>query len=328
MSVTSRSSISCISELEQAAIACGLSAVIVPDGSDPTTASLIIDGSELSMTLIERAHPNPADLALMVEQADGRAIVIADRISDAGRDVLRRHGWGWLDRRGHLRVWQPGIRIEAPFSGVHSLLQQPRRHEGNMWTSVGLEVALHSLIHPTLNVSARAVARETGRSVGATHELIARFIDSGLIGPTTRKPLVPDLFWETSARWPDDGWLALAAPLNEVAERLPTLDLVRVDERAATLGGAKIAAAGDLPARCYVTAPASVRRLRPLADRNKPTRSLVRVSPITWIPELDGFEPTSDHPWRIAHPMVCALRLAADMARGREIVEAWGIVPT
>ena len=129
MSVTSRSSISCISELEQAAIACGLSAVIVPDRSDPTTASLIIDGSELSMTLIERAHPNPADLALMVEQADGRAIVIADRISDAGRDVLRRHGWGWLDRRGHLRVWQPGIRIEAPFSGVHSLLQQPRRHE-------------------------------------------------------------------------------------------------------------------------------------------------------------------------------------------------------
>jgi len=29
----------------------------------------------------------------------------------------------------------------------------------------------------------------------------------------------------------------------------------------------------------------------------------------------------------VAHPMVCALRLAADPSRGREIVESWGIVP-
>lgn len=327
MFVTSRSSINSISELEQAAIACGLSAVIVPDRNDPNAGSLIIDGSELTLDVIERAHPNPADLSQLVKQMSRPAMVIADRISDAGRDVLRTHGWSWLDRRGHLRVWQPGIRVETPFAGAHSLHREPKRHEGNMWTSVGLEVALHSLIHSTVAVSARAIARETGRSVGATHELIARFIDSGLIGPTTRKPLIPDLFWETSARWPDDGWLALAVPLAEVAERLPAVDLVRVDERAATLGGAKIAAAGDLPARCYVTSAASVRRLRALADRNKPTRALVRVSPIKWIPELAGFEPTDEHPWRIAHPMLCALRLGADMARGREIVEEWGVVP-
>ncbi len=183
------------------------------------------------------------------------------------------------------------------------------------------------MISPHETVTARRVARDTGRSVGATHEMIARFTDVGLIGPTTRRPLLPDLFWETSARWPDDGWLALAAPLEDVAERLPTRELVRVDERAATLGGARIAAAGDLPARAYVTSPGSLRRLRALADRDLPTRTLVRQAPIRWIPELDGFGPTDDFPWRVGHPVLCALRLASDMSRGREIVESWGIVP-
>lgn len=320
------SGVSAVSELEQAAAAVGLAAVLIPDADDPQLATLRIDDTEIVAPVIERAHPNPADLSSLVDATDGPAIVVADRISEAGRDVLRRHGWGWVDRRGHLRVWQRGVRIDAPFV-VASTPTEPRRHVGNVWTAVGFEVALHALIHPDDVASARAIARETGRSVGATHELVARFAEVGLIGPTGRKPLLPDLFWETSARWPDDGWLALAAPIEEVAERLPTRELVRVDERAATLGGARIAAAGDLPARCYVASTSSVRRLRPMVDRSSPTRTFVRVSPISWIPELDGFGPTDDFPWRIAHPMLCALRLAADMSRGREIVEAWGIVP-
>ena len=86
-------------------------------------------------------------------------------------------------------------------------------------------------------------------------------------------------------------------------------------------------AAGDLPARCYLRTPAALRRATGLADRNRPTRSWVRLAPMRWIPELDSMPPDADHPWAIAHPLVCALRLAADPSRGREMVEAWGIVP-
>ena len=101
-----------------------------------------------------------------------------------------------------------------------------------------------------------------------------------------------------------------------------------MDERAATLGGARIAAAGDLPARCYVRVRRAVlRKLRGLAGTEGAGRCLVRTSPIRWIPELPDHPPTADHPWRIAHPMLCALRLAGDPSRGREIVESWGIVP-
>ena len=292
-----------------------------------TDGTLVVDGTRVVAHLVGRAHPTPADLSHLVGEAPGRlpALVVADRISDAGRDVLRRSGWGWLDRRGHLRLWAPGIRIESPLPGLAGAAG--RAAPANAWTTVGLEIALAALCAPTEPVTARRIATVIGRSAGATHELISRFTEQGLIGRKTHLPLLPELFWETSARWPDDGWIGLPVGVADLAARVGGVGLVRVDERAATLGGARIAAAGDLPARCYVRSASSLRRARSLADRNQPVRSWVRAAPVRWIPENELHLPTDEHPWHVAHPIVCALRLAADPARGREIVEAWGIVP-
>ena len=285
---------------------------------------LVVDGNRLVPHLVERAHPTPADLReLAADSNKTPALVVADRISDAGRDVLRDAGWGWLDRRGHLRVWTPGLRIETGLPH----LGPGRPATGNVWTTVGLEISLAAMIEPTEPVTARRIAALIGRSVGATHELIGRFVERGLIGPRPHLPLMPELFWETAGRWPDDGWIALPVELAELAAKVGADELVRVDERAATLGGARIPAAGDLPARCYLPTAAAVRRAKGLADRERPTRTWVRQSPVRWLPELESLPPDDDHPWRIAHPLVCALRLAADPARGKETVEAWGIVP-
>jgi len=292
-------------------------------GIPTTTPDLAVDGRTVALPVLERAHPNPAELADLVA-AHPVSLLVADRISEAGRDLLRRAGWSWLDRRGHLRIWVPGARVEASFAAG------PARQSGastNVWTAVGLEVAVWAMLHPTEPVRARRVAPDIGRSIGATHELIARFTHVGLVGPTTHLPLLPDLFWETSARWPDDGWIGLPVPLADVAARVGADRLVRVDERAATLGGARIAAAGDLPARCYVVGASALRRLRGLVEAGQPSRCFVRPSPVAWLPELADHPPDDRHPWRVAHPVVCALRLAADPARGREIVDAWGIVP-
>lgn len=287
--------------------------------------SIRADDGRISPLLLTRAHPTPAELGDLMGDYRGQrpVVVVADRISDAGRDRLRQHGWGWLDRRGHLRVWTPGLRIDAPLPSTRS----ERESTGNIWTTVGLETALHTLVEPTEPVTARRVAPVIGRSVGTTHELIGRFRAVGLIGSRTGLPLLPELFWETAAHWPDGDWVPIAASLAEVTGKVSPDDLVRVDERAATLGGARIAAAGDLPARCYVRSPSALRRLRSLVDRSAPTRCWVRKPPIQWIPLNDDFPPDDEHPWSIAHPVLCAVRLAADPARGQEIVEAWGIVP-
>lgn len=286
--------------------------------------SIAVDGVRHLLLLVARAHPTPADLTGLMNEARGKGpvVVVANRISDAGRDALRAGGWGWLDRRGHLRIWAPGLRLDSPLP----VIGVTRPSSGNLWTTVGLEVALHALVDPTTPSTARRLAPVLDRSVGATHELIARFAASGLIGPRTHLPLLPELFWETAANWPDDEWIPLASTIDVVATRVDPHELVRVDERAATLGGARIAAAGDLPARCYVRSVAAIRRLRGLVDRDAPTRCWVRRAPVQWVPLNAQHPPDAEHPWSVAHPMLCAVRLAADPARGSEIVHDWGIV--
>lgn len=287
---------------------------------------LTVDGARLAINLVARAHPTPADLRELVEGAADRlpALVVADRISEPGRDELRRAGWGWLDRRGHLRVWTSGVRIESP---VPTGIGTSRARIADPWTTVGLEVALAGLLAPEEQVTARRVAPRIGRSVGATHEIITRFVEVGLVGPITRQPLLPELFWEAAAHWPDDGWQPMPVDLDDLAIAVGPDILVRVDERAATLGGARIPAVGDIPARCYVTTAGALRRAMRLTDGDRVTRCWVRRSPVGWLPENADHPPGLDHPWRVAHPIVCALRLARDPSRGREIVDAWGIVP-
>ena len=239
--------------------------------------------------------------------------------------MLRRAGWGWLDRRGHLRMWTSGVRIEAPVPGI---ADNGGGAGANPWTTVGLELALAALIDPTQPVTARRMAPVIGRSVGAVHDIIGRFSNVGLVGNASHLPLLPDLFWETAAHWPDNEWLGLPVSLEAVAERLGSPTLVRVDERAATLGGARHPGRRRPPGPRLPPerphAPAGARPRRPI--RGDPHVG-AGVSPVTYLPENPGHPPTELHPWRVAHPMICALRLAADPARGREVVDDWGIVP-
>lgn len=309
-----------LDEIADALALAGIDAAAAADG-------LVVDGVPVRIDVVLRAHPTPADLAVLSTAATDRpVVVVADRISEAGRDTLRRAGWGWWDRRGHLRVWTTGLRVETPVTTVGST-GAGRGTGTNLWTTVGLELALHALIHPDSPVTARRVAPEIGRSVGATQEMVGRFAEAGLVGPRTRRPLLPELFWETAAHWPDKDWTSVAATAAELAERVGFGEAVRVDARAATLGGARIAAAGDQPQRFYLRGDAAVRKARALVDSDRPTGCWVRRSPIEWIPLNDDHPADAAHPWSVAHPLLCAVRLAADPSRGREIVEDWGIVP-
>jgi hypothetical protein len=318
MFVTSRTPLG--RELIDALRAAGLE-VTTPRGR------VTVDGVAVEIDVVERSHPHPGELTALVGEhgePTAGAMLVADRISAAGRDVLRTAGWSWLDRRGHLRIWVPGVRVETDVALGGG---DARGVTASPWTSVGLEVALHALCHPSDPVRARSIAPDIGRSVGGTHEVVGRFAEQGLIGRTSRMPLLPDLFWETASHWPDDDWIAVPAELADVVSVLGGDALVRVDERAATLGGARVAAAASLPARCYVHGRSALRRVRTAFGAVGTARTFLRPSPVQWLPELDGFGPDDDHPWHVAAPMVCALRLAKDPARGREIVEDWGIVP-
>jgi len=95
-------------------------------------------------------------------------------------------------------------------------------------------------------------------------------------------PLMPELFRETAGRWPDDGWTALPVGLDVLAARLGADELVRVDERAATLGGARIPAAGDVLTTCHLPTPGAS-----CQDQHEARPALGSSRPEKRAPDLD-----------------------------------------
>src|SRR5207248_7248828 len=103
---------------------------------------------------------------------------------------------------------------------------------------------------------------------------------------------------------------------------LPT-DWVVTDTQAALILGAPVIASSDGPPDFYVPQPsivdAAVSHFGPARGRAAATVRLIRYTGIS-----------SDAPFQrtpagiqVAHPVVVALDLAHDRARGREVVEAW-----
>ena len=214
---------------------------------------LTVDGARVALNLVARAHPTPADLRQLVEAATGHlpAVVVADRISEPGREELRRAGWGWLDRRGHLRVWTPGVRIESPVGAGRgagrargSRTRGPPSASRSRWPRSST---------PAEQVTARRVAPRIGRSVGRhprDHRPLRR---GGAGGPDHQAAAAARaVLGGRRPTGPTTAGSRSPSSLEELAASVGPDILVRVDERAATLGGARIPAVGDLPARCYV----------------------------------------------------------------------------
>lgn len=44
---------------------------------------------------------------------DAAVLVVSDRVTADAKQVLEQSGWGYLDRRGHLRLRAPGILVDT-----------------------------------------------------------------------------------------------------------------------------------------------------------------------------------------------------------------------
>ncbi|MEX0835934.1 MAG: hypothetical protein WD010_07570, partial [Nitriliruptor sp.] len=111
--------------------------------------------------------------------------------------MLENAGWGWLDRSGHLRLRAGGLFIDRP---VDSLLGPTPRLPDPLGRPSGLAVALALLTEPTSQRTVRDVADAARVSVGSAFETTSELRDLGLLD-RSRRPVVPDLFWEVAARW-------------------------------------------------------------------------------------------------------------------------------
>ena len=242
------------------------------------------------------------------------SVVIGDLIGEAARHVLRDAGWGWLDRRGHLRLIAEGLWVETPVPPM------PRPGSGRgsnepVRGASGIAVAAAHLIRPDHPPGVRDLARRVGLSAAAISTARRRLVDAALL-TGNGEPAVPDLFWALASVW-RSARIGLA--------RVPKADgLAVTGTRAAVALEAPLAATGDYPIHLLAVDERAYQRARLLGGEatGKPAATLTLApTPLAVDAELVGTTTVEGLP--TAHPLFVALALADDPGRGSEALEEW-----
>jgi hypothetical protein len=308
--------------------------VVRADG--PGELVLTADGRTVTIAVTTRADLRPAQ-AKELPQVGGTdqaatGMVFADRLADNTREVLRDRGWGWFDRRrGHLRLWAAGLRLDATVEPTAPIDDTTRVRDP--FSAAGRRLALWLLLHPNDPASPRAISRELGVSAGQISNLLGALKAESLLR-RDRTPLVPELFWALAERWkPKRHALASMPPHAELAAatELQTKQWVLSDTRAASAYGAPVAAGPAYPPDLYVPDQKALTWLmnRSVVAPDFSQRvATVAVVPTSLACEARFRRRDPHEQWPLAHPVVVALDLAVDRSRGREVVEQWDPDPS
>jgi hypothetical protein len=302
----------------------------------PGELLLTLDGRTIIAAVTTRADLRPAqakelpavrDPAEPAEGVPDAGLVFADRLSESARVTLKERNWGWLDRRrGQLRLWAPGLRVEAPIAATSA--PEPTTRVRDPFSEKGRDLALWLLLHPHDPASPRAISREIDISAGQISNLLGALRAESLLRKD-KTPLVPELFWALADHWkPNRHALASMPPMPELAgaTELQSRRWVVGDTRAAMAYGAPVAVGPDYPPDLYVPDQRSLKWLlnRSVVAPDFSQRiATVAVPPSQLVSEARFRRRHDGEAWPLVHPLVAALDLAVDHNRGREVLEQW-----
>ncbi len=277
---------------------------------------LEVDGQQVRLHLEERAHPTVGDVARF-GPATVPTMIISDRLSRPVRELLNDLGYSWFDRRGQIRIWHPGLRIDAPVPLPST--REPKttaRRVAKVFTDTTMDVAVALLANSTERASPRALGSTLGRSPGYVSTVLRTFTAESLVSHEGR-PLIPDLFWELAGRWSSE-WTYVTETRDVV---LTQLQARLTGPHAAAILGAAVLLSDKEPVQLLVHNQQDIRRLinrgvLHIASHPSVARVALRAQPNT--AQYD-FSVAGE---AIAHPIICALDMAID-TRGRETVANW-----
>lgn len=259
-------------------------------------------------------------------------VVVARRVSKAVAAELARADIGFFDARGRLRLWHRPLLVdtavaltEVPGSGAPTKLR--------LGTASTLDIAL-AVLDGTARHGVRATAAVADRAPGTVSKQLAALRAAGLVDDGA--PAIPDLFEAVV-----DVWHPHRVPLADlpcpgggrVNERLqvglgdPTgLGWVLADIGAAAAWGAPVVMSGDAPPDFYVPdngVLAHARSLLGTAEYGSHACTVaVAPSPYVCRRRYDRSHMFNSE-FLAPSPVIAALDLAADPARGREMLELW-----
>lgn len=279
------------------------------------------DRRRLTLDIVALASPRPGDVDRLIADripSDATPVLVADRLVPRVRGRLSAAGWGWLDRRGHLRLVADTVAIDADLPPL--LDDRPTRARPVLETSVGLAVATALLVdQPARPKSVRTLVGFTGHSVGAVHRALRALKDAGLVA-ADGLPVTPDLFWEAAGRWRPE-----RVPLLERLDDDIPDDWALCDTLAAAAFGAPVVVRGDHPPDFYVADERTVRVCRqrfgdPVTYERR--GATVAVPPVWWA-RARSVHVDGERWFLVVHPVIAALDLSTDEGRGREILDNW-----
>jgi len=314
-----------LAALVDALAAYGLAPVVGHDG----TPTLTLGESRFDVEV--RSVVTAAEARVLAEQWRRRAqpvVLVADRISEEGRDELSAAGVHYFDRRGPLRIVSPPLVVDATVPATASSGTSTPPLSGQ----VAKEVAIACLLTPDEPHGVREVASYIDRSPGAVSEAMAALRAEGLL-TSENEPLIPDLFHELVTVWRVHR-VALATPPTHNGRGPLAADLgldeltgpgwALAETVAASAWGMPVVARGDYPPDFYVPTEAHLQRaVRLLGEASTHAEGgcTVAVAPVR-LACLRRLEPPAGS-WPLANHIVVALDIAQDKARGLEILESW-----
>lgn len=281
-----------------------------------------------------KANPTVGDaLGLARRDSAGAYKVLAARhLWVPVREALDEHGIGRFDGRGHLRLWHRPLLVDSDVAMPEQRTKAPIRWR--LDSPSALDVAL-AVLDGTAASGVRATAAALNRSPGTVSKQLA-VLRAEYLADDAGRPSVPALFDAVLAVWrPSRVPLAnLPRPGDgRVNERLGIgLDdpgkpgWVLAEARAAAAWGAPVVLTTDAPPDFYVPVGSVLARARASfgeADYGRHACT-VAAAPAPWVcrRRFDRSH-VANQEYFAPSPLVAALDLASDPARGREVLELW-----
>ena len=317
-------------------VAAGLAAAF-PMPSDSASGWDVVGSIEgVDVAVIVKSSPSTADIGALVRRpVPGKYVVLVTRrLSTAMRADLAQRGIGFFDARGYLRLWQrpslvditlPALESSAVGGGARLRFDTPSL----------LDVALGVLDGTVAACGVRAAATVLGRSPGTVSKLLAA-LRSGHLANADGEPTVPDLFDSVA-----DVWHPIRVPLAALPRAGGGATNIRLqlgfddpdgpgwvlaDSFAAAAWGAPVVVSGDAAPDFYVPDMRTLRLARTLlGDAEFASHACtVAVAPAPFVCR-HRYDRTHvfSNPFLAPSPVVAALDLAIDPARGRETLDAW-----
>lgn len=291
-----------------------------------------IEGVDVVVQL--KANPTIGDVLQVAgrDSRDAYKVLAARALWGPAREAADAQGIGWFDGRGHLRLWHRPLLVDSD-------VPTPTRDAtgSSRWrldSPSALDVAL-AVLGGTAASGVRATATAIGRSPGTVSKQLAALRARYLVDDDGR-PLVPALFDAVLAEWrptrvplastPKATARAVSDRLGVHAQDPASPGWVLADASAAAAWGAPVMLPTDAPPDFYVPDATTVNRAKATLGGAEFGRHActVAAAPCPYVCRSRYDLPSlARYPALAPSPVVAALDLASDPARGREVLALW-----